>query len=463
MEKHAVKQKRKFCSGLLILIQFFVLPELFAKPLTHSQIKALTVKPDSETFFTAQENGYTLNIPGIEPSKVQTDLPQLPAGIQLLSSKKEEYLAEDGGRGTEVHLWFSFKDSGPVRMPPLIVLIGNRTYYLSFEEVTVYENPALISPVLEVNFLKGINQQKTVDGITRYEVTAGEEIVFELQLKYFVQIVSFNWKLPKNSICQELERYEITRGVPAGSGFSTAALPVVKFSWKPLIEGEYSLPEINLVATAYNGSRKTVHLPPCLINVHPAEKGTQKSTVAVSSESVFSSAFTEKVIKPENNSMLKITIEDCKKLAELRCEERNSLPGKVSKKRAEFEQSLGLSNQSREANVPFVIVLICLSVILLILFIVFIVLGKVRPSLILISFFVISLILGVWGIASLVPCYGIFAGGEISSVPEKVNSSVSKVDGGLRVKISEKAGDYYYIESADINGWVLKELVFEIR
>ena len=48
-------------------------------------------------------------------------------------------------------------------------------------------------------------------------------------------------------------------------------------------------------------------------------------------------------------------------------------------------------------------------------------------------------------------------------MPEETSSAVQNFYGGIRVKISEKTSDYFYIESSEINGWVKKELVFEIK
>ena len=79
----------------------------------------------------------------------------MPEGVQLISSKKEEFIGETGKRGTAVHLWFAFKDTGPVRLPPLIVIIGFRTYYIPFDDITVFENPDLINPQALVEFVSG--------------------------------------------------------------------------------------------------------------------------------------------------------------------------------------------------------------------------------------------------------------------------------------------------------------------
>lgn len=471
MEKTSVKQEKRFHIGLLRFFAVLILgvsASAFGKTPSPQEIRSLVVEPDSPTFFTAQENGYTLKIPDVQPSVVQTDLPQLPPGVVYISSKKEEYIDQKGQRGTAVHLWFNFKDTGPVHLPPLIVLVGKRTYYLPFGDAVVYENPAVISPVMEISFETGVTEISSIDGIRRFTAKAGQEIIFTVNLKYFVQIIQFNWKLPENSIFKELERYEITRGVPVGTDFSSAALPVARFSWKPLVEGSYSLPDIMIFATAYNGSRKIVQVPACQIKVSAFSGGEVKAAHENSrfydASGVFDSAFAVKRSGESEKRGSAITVEDCEKLASLRSKERHSFPGKkIAARRREFENYLGLSNRTGEIREPVVISFFVLTLVMILLSLFFLLFKKHKHGILLLAVSGIFTIISVWGIFELIPDYGIFCGGIISPVPEKITSSVHTYEGGLRVKISEEAGDFYYIESSDVNGWVLKDLVYEIE
>ena len=93
------------------------------------------------------ENCYVLEIPDVEPGKVQMDLPELPLGTRFISSKKEEFIAADGKRGTQISLWFTFTESAQTRLSPLMTRINGRTYFFEFVPTYVYENPNLISPV----------------------------------------------------------------------------------------------------------------------------------------------------------------------------------------------------------------------------------------------------------------------------------------------------------------------------
>lgn len=58
--------------------------------------------------------------------------------------------------------------------------------------------------------------------------------------------------------------------------------------------------------------------------------------------------------------------------------------------------------------------------------------------------------------------FGIFAGGEISSVPEN-GLGRQNFGGGQKVKISEKAGEWIFIECDEFSGWTKSENVREIK
>lgn len=471
MEKTSIKPQRKFCNRLLVfvLVEFIsLLLPAFSKTLSHSQLKQLKVVPDSKIFFTAQENGYTLKIPTFSPSQVQTDLPELPPGVQLVSSKREEYLDSDGTRGTAVHLWFTFRDTGPVRMPPLIAIIGYRTYYLAFESVEVYENPAVIAPVMDVNFEGAVLNSRNAGGVKEVTVNQGDELIISVNLKYFVQILKFSWTLPKNSIFKELERYDITNGGTTGSEFSAELFPVAKFSWKILESGTYTCPDFAILATSYNGSKKQVSLPQCKIIVRPAANHVQKNVYESfelgKADEVFKSAFEGSDHDSTDDEESLIRPEDCKKLAELRLRERTSLPfSSVTYERRQIEYKLYGSEGDREPSVLLFIAGLAACFVLLVLFVlsVFIWHGKKVQILFVLTFVV--LVLTIRRGAALLPKWGVFAGGTVSPVPELVTSSSHNASSCKRVKILEKAGDYYYIESDEINGWVLKDLVFEIN
>lgn len=466
MEKITAKRKNFRFFGLLI---FLLLNGIcsFAKALSPSEIRQLTVKADTKEFFTAQENGYSLRIKGITPEKIQTDLPQLPSGVSLVTSKREEVIFEDGERGTLIRLWFSFRDTGDIKLPPLILSVGRRTYYIPFERRTVYENPALITPEVQIDFLKGITIEQTRRNTT-YSAVAGQKIEFLLQLKYFVQIVQFEWNLPQDSIFEEKERFEITRGIPQGTDFSSEAVNVARFEWTPLKEGNYSLPEITLIATSYNGSRKKIQLPSYTIKVLPPTNAdfalSENYKKSLHGENNFEKAFIEQKTETSKTDKITISKENCRKLAELYSKEKNSFPkSKFYEERKALEDSLSIKNDDKVESKSLIYLSVGFTILLATFTILFFVFAKTLPALIFLVLFTFSMIFSIAGIGRLSEKYAIFAGGEIASVPEISTLSVSTEQGGKKVKILEKAGDYYYIQSKELTGWVFKDSIFEIE
>lgn len=399
--------------------------EVSGEVLSPNQIKSLTVRPDSDIFFTARENGFTLRIPGIKPGDVQTDIGQLPAGIKLISSKKEEFFDQDNQRGTVFHLWFTFTDTGLSDLPPLILRIGNRTYYLPFQSVPVYENPNLIAPALSIEFANPENlhtDKKT--GAVVYKAVTGQEILFTVNIQYFIMILSYRWQLPKDSIYMELKHYdtvkkdELNSDQPAKKEFTPQKYPVADFSWRPLKEGIFEMPPVFIEAISYNGARKQLSLPPVLVEVTKGrtDPGKENKSTAPSG---FESAFSK-----TNQAVLSAvrytpTVDDSRILAQLRSRERHdSLLGMVSKERKEFEKSIGLVEQEDEPH---------------------------------------NFITRKFG----KKC-GIFAGGNISPVPEE-KTMTHHATGGQHVYIIEEAAEWIYIENKDFSGWVKKTQVFEIK
>ena len=428
--------------------------------LSGADIRQLRVKPDAEVFFTAQENGYTLTIPDIEPSKVQTDLPSLPSGIQFISSKRDEYMDMEGGRGTTIQLWFSFSDTGPVKMPPLIVLINNRTYYIPFEEVTVYENPAVISPELYVEFIDG-TQILGKKGHNYINTVAGKPVMFTIYIKYCVQITNFSWDLPLNSIFKEIKRYDITNEIPRGTDFSTQSFPIATFQWTPLVAGQFMLPQVNISATSYSGARKQVNFPEYEVTVAPDESEVTDDS---SGTQIYKDAFAPLIDDVEQTAAYTPSREDCKTLAALRCKERNSVFWYSAKKeRRNLENRMDFKIHQNEPSLPLFYLMLSVVLLFFLGTVCCLLLKHYRSSVVSIFFMLIFICASVSSGVKLVPRYGIFIGGAVNSIPEEKTSSSHMVSAGLRVRILGQTKDWLYIGTQDADGWVKTDTVYSIR
>ncbi len=459
MEKNAVKQKRRFHLGLLIFALLSLNPA-FAKKLTVKEIRAQKIIPDKTIFFTGQENGYTLTLPGISPSTVQTDLPTLPSGVNFLSSKREEFIDEDGDRGTLVQLWFSFTDTGTVKLPSLSVQVGVRTFRLPFESVTVYENPATIMPAISVDF--GDTKVSSENGLSVIRTEAGKPLKFTVSIYFCSQIVDFKWSLPQKSIFTETMRYGIAQGQNYGKVFSTDPLPVATFQWTPLSAGVYRLPDMYLMAIAYNGSRRQVEMPLYKIEVLPptGAAGDSSSISDDSASSLFTSSFETPI---EESVVAPAKVVDCRRIAELRSMERHSFPWSGAREiRRQFEAENDISNGKDEPSEDLSSVLWGMFLVSSMAWIFFLVIKKIRIALVLMLPSAVFLFASLALLVALSPQYGIFAGGEVSPVPEeKVTTTHTEVP-GIRVEIDQRAGDWVYITAGENAGWVKENSVYEI-
>ena len=233
---------------------------IFAFP-SQENFHDLKVEARSEIFFTQIENCYVLKIPEVEPSKIQIELPELPFGTKFTSSKKEEFIDENNIRGTQISLWFTFSDSGLTSIPPLFVRILGEEHYFEFEPIFVYENPALVSPQLEINFENSKKLLNNKQNSQKFiSVKKGEKIKFTISLRYGTQILAFNWKIPKDSLFSELERFDFAKGKQKINEFTTESKKLATFEWQILKDGDFALPEISVETISFNGEKKQISL-----------------------------------------------------------------------------------------------------------------------------------------------------------------------------------------------------------
>ena len=378
------KGLRPLKSPFLILFFFFSL-SLYALP-SAKEIRDLKVRPRSEIFFTQMENCYALEIDGISPSQVMMELPELPLGTRFISSKKEEFISQNGQRGTLISLWFTFSEAREIHLPPLLIRISGKNHYIEFEPVSVYENPNLISPGLEITFEnKKISSGK--DGGKSLSVCQGEKIIFTLALRYGTQILDFKWNIPKDSIFSERERFELARGNQKITEFTTEKQDLARFEWQILKEGEYSLPEITVTALSYNGSKKILSLPD---STRIIVKGKSRTETLENKDmkNIFESAFKKNDEETVPAKKTAPTRKECELMA--------------SQSRLSFFDKLF----SRK--------------------------------------------------------YAIFSGGIVSSVPEE-KMSANTFEGGKKVRITESAGEWAFIENEDFSGWTMNENLIEIK
>ena len=441
------QKSMRFTRRMLNLFICFILLSLNCFAITPNEIREIEIIPTESVLFTNQEVKYVLEIPEVAPSYVSTELATMPEGVTFVSSRRMEYFTNDNVTGTRIEFWFSFKKTGTVELPQLRAYINGRSYRLNFRKVNVYENPKTIAPVVVIE----LNKQKQIysnldysknDSIV-YEAQVGEQIEFDIYIQYAVLIKQFGYQIPKDSLFEEIKRFDIVKSRLKSNDFSREKIPVAKFVWTPLKEGVVSFPVVGLVAVAYSGRSLELVMPEVKINV-------KKSTKSVASNSnksqLFSYALTSPIEENIVSNEVNFSKEDFIDLGKLREKERNTfLPFSIKKQRKQVEEKIGITNSKDEANVllwyVFLIILfidICVCVILFVckkntMAILFMCLAICFASITIYSGICVSI------------KHGVVTGGVISPVPEDSSISTTKVTTGACVTIKQETKHWYNI------------------
>lgn len=226
--------------------------------LTYEEIQRLRVSPQKEYFFTGEECEFTLELPGYPAANVS--LPNVTSSVSSIQNAsfssmiKEEYLTDDGKKSTRLHLFYVFSKPLASKIPALEVYLRGYRYRIQFAPVEIYENPSII-------------HSEIFTDIKSDKINLGEKIIFTIYERFALQVLNFSYQIPQNSIFEELERYDVLTNQKADHNFSPESVPMAKFSWTPLTQGEYELPVFRVVTTNYNGTRGEPKLPRQTINV----------------------------------------------------------------------------------------------------------------------------------------------------------------------------------------------------
>lgn len=468
MEKQRKDRKYKLSTRFLIylfcgIFTFLSASPVFSQRLTYSIIKELTVKTVNENNFSGTDCAFELKIPYVKSDVVQAQIPDLPSGVNFVSLRRSEY--SDTESGTKIELWLNFAQAGNYNLRYLKVFINNKPYNLPFEVVKISDNPRNMLPQLVISFDNGVELISQYRGKqlskAAFSTVAGKKLNFTVSLQYAVQIISYNWSVPKNALFAETERYDITKGTLRSSEFSEEMIPVASFEWEPLYSGNLYLPDLKIIATSYNGTRVELSLPEAFIYVVDDPKsGTRKSTY----ENVFAYAFTKKALPQKKNIKNTVTPADCRQIAEFRSMERNAIPfTSAYRQRKDYEEKLGVNEASPEPTKYSLWIGLGVLVICLIVLLIFIVLKKLSGIL---SFSATILLVSVFCIIQSVrlsQTYAIYVSGNISPVPEESVEAVISMESGKRVKIEQKAGGWVYVEYGSTGGWAKEENVEFIK
>lgn len=472
MEKQRKIRKFKFVARFLKLFAIFLFFS-FSKNgfsqtqnrLTYSIIRELTVVPVNEINFSSTDCAFELKIPYVKSDLVQAQIPDLPSGVNFISLRRSEYSDENKTSGTKIELWLSFAEAKRYNIRALHVYINSRLYYIPFEPVEITENPRNILPRLILTFENGeelISQRRGKSAeFANFTATVGKPIKFRISLQYAVQIISYNWSVPKNALLRELEQFDIAKGTMRSSEFSEEKIPVASFEWEPLYAGNLTLPDVKIIATSYNGTRIELGLPETLIKVQ--EGIVVPDNAGKEAESYFGYAFEQHPIQEKTIEKTLVFSENCKKIAELRTKERHSIPfTKSYYERKNFENKNGISNSVVEPTYFVFWLSFCLLLLFILFDIIFGFTKKLSGIIVASGLAVIALVGVIISLMQLSKTFAIFKGGNISAVPEESVSAVASIESGKRVLIEQKAGDWVFVRYGSSGGWVKNENIIEI-
>ncbi len=471
MEKRSTRAKKFIRAGLLAALALFCADNLISQDgqrywFSRADAEKLLVVPKDDIFFTNKEAQFILQIPQILPSDVQTELPAFPDGVIFNSSKRGEYFTEQGTIGAEIDIWFTFRKTGTIALPPLIIYVQGRRFAINFKTVEVYENPRTILPKMTLVFENGQVIGEDTTKIPTLTLEANKKARFTIYLQYAIQAQQFAWNIPKDSLFMETRRYEAEAANERSTEFSTKKIPVADFEWTPFMTGPASLPEIRMMATAYSGRSIYLSAPECAVTIVPAKKDVSANARSESGgDSVYAYAWTEDAADKKTEERKIVSPFDCAEIARLRSLERRAFLT-VSKRRAArlaAERAIGIQNTENEPLLCILFILLGADGILLAAAMIFLALKK-RFEAALIGIAAIGMIfISAIDANVILKRRGVIVGGEISPVPEESAMTKTAVSGGSRVLIKEEIQGWYYIVYNESGGWIKKENLAVIK
>ena len=411
MEKHTNTKRTKQYLGLLIFFAISI-NSIFA-----ASWSSLRIKPDKEYCFSGETCQFTLEIPGVLPSRVDTTVQSTPENVTIESSSKEEYV-KNGIRGTLIKLNFRFSKAGTYQIPSLATRIDWWSYSIKFLPITVYDNPILMQPILSSNLQKNLE--------------VGQPTTFTIYGKFFNELININYELDTKII---LTKNKDLTPLPYHIGaFSTETYPLAEFTIIPLEEGNFKLPPIYGIFRNYAGN--TVSIPLGEISLKSKRENAPTSETVDDSQfqKVFSTNFPEAyeeisvtpVLSPIDESELLLT---------------------------------NLKNQVKQKNILIIISTLSL-VFLFISFILFVVFAIIKKKTAMITFmcvFAFFLISTIYFSVVTSKKEAISLSCSVKTVPEEKSNTVMQLSTGDKIRILESISNWYSIESEDNRkGWILQ-------
>ncbi len=462
MEEQRFNSRAKSCRRLLSFIAVLLICNfsLFAKFITYQDIRDLYFSPAAgQDLVTNTEIKFFVEIPYVSPSDVEIQIPDYSENVTFSSSRRIQ--SDLSNEGTVVELWFSFAKKGTYQLPSLLLKIQGFTRQIPFKPVNIKFNPKEQAPVIIVKFDNGVVLSSDAESYSEFKtkvedfsITAGKKLGFTVFLQFGVQLVSFNWDIPRDSIFTQTKTYAILESQYSSSGTNGTddLIPVCDFEWMPLVAGKMKFPLIKMSVTAFNGFSSEVYLTDFTVNILE-----NSDEVIATDDGFFQDAFTEvkKVVPPVE--VTPITKEICQQIAELRIKERHSVFGKTRAQRVKLEQTYDLPSTKDEFKFFYFYVALFFVIVSIILFILFLKKKKVFLNIITSTLLILALSDFIGTIMNVNREHAVSMGCTLYSIPEINAESKSELLPGSYVQIKEKNGDWLYVNLGETGGWCKKD------
>lgn len=459
MEKQRTKSRNQFSrrllSYLLVLLSF---SSLNARTLTAFDFRNLSFSVSSgQDLVTNSEIKFFVNIPYANPSEVEIYSSNETENVSFVSSRRIQ--SDETNEGTVVEIWYSFSKKGDYQLSPLTLRVQGEFRQIKFDPVSIKFNPKEQFPVIVIKFDDGKVLSSDRESLAQFKkdvqdfsIVAGEKIRFTVFFQYGVQLNSFNWDIPKDSIFVQTRTYDILEKKVTDNVRSEDLIPVSDFEWMPLLPGEIKFPSIRMAIFSFLGYRSEVEFPVFTIKV--LEDKEEKIKV---DDGLFKEAFMENSVNVEEKKKIEITKEDCEKIAELRIKERHSFIGFAKSRRVKFEQSLDLPANQPEFKIFYVYLALFFVICCIVLFVFFLRKKKAILNIFTILILLSSITLLIGTILNLNKEHAISKGCILYSIPEETAESKSDLMPGSYVQIKEKNGEWIYVHLGETGGWCKKD------
>lgn len=453
MEKQRIKFGSKLSRGLLafVLLSVFASSPLYAKFITNNDVAKLRFDPSSgQQLYTGTDIKFEVIIPGISSSDINVLAPEEMDNVTFRTLKRTDVFLDDDEEGAKIELWFSFSKKGTYELKPLSLKIQGFNRRIAFNPVVIKTNPKDQDPIILIKFQDGTVissefQNEPVKEITLY---TGQKTKFTVLFQYGVQLVNFDWEIPKDSIFTQTKAYEITQLKYKEKNSVQEEIPVSDFEWTPLVAGDMAFPSISMVITSNNGYKGEVKLQPFTVKVLKSKESVKKNQ-----NNLFEQAFVQDVIQEELDEKHILTITECEEIAGLRIKERKSLFGFGKIKRSKIEQSYGLPSDTNEFPVFYIWLSAFFLIVSIVLFVILFRKKKVMVNICIFTLIVLAVVSLSVCIVKSNTLHGISKGCKLYAIPDTVAESKSDLQPGSYVTIKEKSGQWYYVQLGENGGW----------